>query len=45
MLENIDSAHQGVPTVGCRAGAPADDFIDASLVDCRVAFWGKNKIK
>lgn len=32
-------AHHSVPTVGRRAGALANDFFDAPLVDCCVAFW------
>lgn len=32
-------AHHGVPTVGGRSSALADDFFEASLVDRCIAFW------
>lgn len=38
-LTSVDFAHHGVGTVGGRSSALADDFFEASLVDCCIAFW------
>lgn len=35
--------HYGVPAVGCGAGAPADDLVDAFLVDGSVAFLRRHR--
>lgn len=45
MFEKINFAHHSVTTVGRCPSAPADDYFDAFLVDCRIAFWVKQKTK
>lgn len=41
MKENINFAHHSVATVGRCSSAPGNDYFDAFLVDCRIAFWMK----
>ena len=36
-------ANQSFSAVGCSACASPDDFVDASLVDGRIAFWTKEE--
>lgn len=45
MLGSINFSHHSISTVGRCPGAPANDFFDAFLVDCCIAFWIKETTK